>query len=66
MGTRERSVEQRYTPDEVAELLRVDISTVWRKISRKAIWPIEKLGRRSVRIPASSVNRYLEQCRCGD
>jgi predicted DNA-binding transcriptional regulator AlpA len=60
------SIEEHYTVDEVAGLLRVSPATVWRKIElgketrgKEGIYPTRKLGHRIVRIPASAVNRYL-------
>ncbi len=56
-------LEQRLTPNECAYRLRVHVTTIWRLIQARKIWPIEKLGRRIVRIPESSVERYLETVR---
>jgi len=60
---RERTVEERLTPSEVAARLKINVSTVWRAISAGKIKPVEKLGRRTTRIPAGAVNRWLEACR---
>jgi hypothetical protein len=62
-----KTVEQHYTLKEVSALLGVDVSTVRRQIDRyraldgaDGIGPIVKLGRRTVRVPASAVARFLK------
>lgn len=54
------TVEQQLSIDEIAELLGVDYSTVWRWIKQQKLTPVRKLGAGTVRIPASAVNRFLE------
>lgn len=53
-------MEEQLTIEEVAAKLRVDPSTVWRWIKAGKIKPVRKLGRRIVRLPSSSVQRFLE------
>ncbi len=62
-----RSLEQHYSVPEVAALLGVDESTVWRQLKlyretegEHGIGPAFTLGHRLTRVPASGVNRYLE------
>jgi transposase len=62
-----REVEEQLSPEEIAERLNVDISTVfrWMKVYRETdgkegLGPCRKLGRRTSRVPASGVNRFLE------
>lgn len=54
-----REVERQYKPQEVAELLGVHRTTVWRLIDSGDLSPVAVLGPRSTRIPASTVNKYL-------
>ena len=65
---RERTVELHYSAEEAAELLRVTPRTVWayvergeRTEGREGIWPVVKLSHKVVRLPASSINRFLRQ-----
>lgn len=57
----DRHLDEQLSVAEVAERLDVDESTVWRWIAKKKIWPVRKLGRRIVRIPATAVNAFLER-----
>ena len=57
-----RMVEQHYTVKQVAALAGIEASTVWRRIRRGEIRPIVKLGHRTVRVPATAVNRWLKGC----
>lgn len=68
----DHSVEPHYSATTLAELLEVSERTVWSYIdlwntSRGAdgIGPVLKLSHKNVRIPASSVNRFLESRRVG-
>ncbi len=54
-----RTVERHLSPAQVAERLGVSVCTVWRLIGRGEIRPVRKLGRRTVRIPESSVAQFL-------
>ena len=53
-------VEEIFTVPQLAERLSLDVSTVWRMIGRGEFHPVYRLtGRRSTRIPASAVNKFL-------
>lgn len=63
---RTRSVEQHYSADTLAEILEQSPRTVWTWLDlyetsggRDGIGPYLKLSHKNVRIPASSVNRFL-------
>lgn len=56
-----RAVEDQFTIEDVAKRLHKDYSTVHRWIKKGKITPVIKLGRRSVLIPASSLNRFLDK-----
>lgn len=63
---RERTVEQHYSADALAELIEVSPRTVWSWIERyeasagkEGLGPVVKLSHKNVRIPASAVNRML-------
>lgn len=58
---RQRMVEEQLSVPEVAARLGVDPSTVWRWIDQGKIAPVRKLGHRLVRVPASAVNRFLQE-----
>lgn len=60
-------VEQLYTAREIAGLLKIGYSTVWRLVAlgRKTkgtdgIFPCYKISHKTVRIPASAITRFLE------
>ncbi len=52
-------MEQYYTQEEVAELLKVHIITIRRKIYRGEI-PCIRLGKKIIRIKESELNKYLD------
>lgn len=54
-------LEEYLTPEIIAQRLKVDYSTVMRWIQRGKIQSRCKLGRRILRIPASEVNRFLQE-----
>jgi hypothetical protein len=63
---RDRSVEKHYSAESLAELLEVTERTVWNWLDRyeetagkDGIGPFVKISHKVVRIPASSVNRWL-------
>jgi excisionase family DNA binding protein len=56
-----RTLEEQLSVAQVAERLGVDESTVWRWIAKGKIAPVRKLGRRITRVPASAVNRFLQE-----
>lgn len=60
MGIRTVQLEEQLPVARVAERLHVDESTVWRWIRAGKLAPVRKLGR-LVRIPASVVQRFLEE-----
>lgn len=60
-------IEKQYTAAEVADLLGVTERTVWNYVERgetsrgkDGIYPVVKLSHKVVRLPASSVNRFLK------
>lgn len=64
---RDHTVERHYSAEEVAELLCVTARTVWNYVDQGArssgeegIYPVVKLSHKVVRIPASSLNRFLK------
>jgi predicted site-specific integrase-resolvase len=59
---RPAQVEQHLTPAEVAERLRLQRNAVARLFRPGAIWPIVRLNSRVIRVPASSVARFLSGC----
>lgn len=59
----EPTLERHLSPEEVADRLGTDRAWVY---SRAALLGAVKLGRRTMRIPESSVTAYLESCRVGD
>ncbi len=58
--TREREVEQHYTPAQAAQLLAVSERTILRMISAGRICRVRHVGRLR-RIPASALAAYLER-----
>lgn len=56
-----KKLEQQLSPRQVARRLGVDESTVLRWIKAGQLKPVRKLGRRITRIPASAVNRFLQE-----
>ncbi len=56
------TVEQHLTPAEVAERLRLERHAVARLFRPGRIWPIVRINARVVRVPASSVARFLAGC----
>lgn len=63
---RDRTVEQHYSAEALAEILEVAERTVWNYIElyetsagREGIGPVVKISHKVVRVPASAVNRFL-------
>jgi hypothetical protein len=63
-----KTVEQHYTPRELAGMLQVSMSTVrrylragYRTQGRDGIWPWAQPTIQCIRIPASSVNLFLQR-----
>lgn len=54
------SFEQHYTVADTARLLSVSVPTVWRALRDRKIRPTIKIGR-CVRIPASALERFVEE-----
>lgn len=54
------TVEEHLSIDQIAERLGVNYSTVWRWIKEQKLRPVRKLGKSTVRVPASVVNRFLD------
>lgn len=57
-----RAVEEHLSPEETARRLGVSVSTVWRWVRDRRLRAV-KLGYRITRIPASSVNTLLKECK---
>jgi len=53
------AIERCYSPQEIARLLSVSVQTVHRRIKSREIAPVFSLSKRDIRIPASSLNRFL-------
>jgi excisionase family DNA binding protein len=56
-----RTVEEQLSIEQIAERLNVHADTVRRWIKQGKFDEVRKLGRRIVRIPASSVNTFLHK-----
>lgn len=54
------AVEEQYSPAQAADKLQVNRATIRRWIKAGKIKPVRHLGRKCVRIPASSINAFLE------
>lgn len=54
------AVEQHLTPAEVGQRLRLERHAVARLMRPGAIWPVVRLSRKTIRVPASSLARYLK------
>ena len=52
-------VEQHLTPSEVCELLAVSRRTLYTLMVPGRLWPVVRLNARNIRVPVSSVNRFL-------
>ncbi len=66
---RDHSVEPHYSVERLAELLEVSERTIENYIElgvsssgRDGIFPVRRLSFKTMRIPASSVNRFLKAC----
>lgn len=64
---RDRTVEPHYSAEGAADLLQVTKRTIWsyvdageRSGGRDGIHPVVKLSHKVIRIPASSINRFLK------
>lgn len=62
----DRTVEPHYSAEETAKLLSVTVRTIWNYVEvgdrsggSDGIFPVVKLSHKVVRIPASSINRFL-------
>jgi len=55
-----KPVEEHYTPKQIAALLRVHVNQARAMLVPGKIWPVVRLNRQLIRVPASSVNRYLD------
>jgi hypothetical protein len=60
--SRPAGIEQHLTPAEVAGRLRLQRNAVSRLLRPGAIWPIVRLNSRVIRVPASSLARFLASC----
>lgn len=52
--------EQHYSVQDTARLLSVSVPTIWRALRDRKIRPSVKIGR-CVRIPASALERFVEE-----
>lgn len=64
---RDHTVEPHYSAEAAAAMLEVTVRTIWnyvdageRSSGREGIYPVVKLSHKVVRIPASSINRFLK------
>jgi excisionase family DNA binding protein len=57
-----REVEEHLSPEQTAARLGVSTSTVWRWVRERRL-RVVKLSHRITRIPASSVNTLLKECK---
>lgn len=64
---RDHTVEPHYDAETAAQMLHVTVRTIWRYVDagarsegREGIYPVVKLTHKVVRIPASSINRFLQ------
>lgn len=53
-------VEQHYTSREVGARLRLHPDTVLELLKPGKIWPVARINSRTIRIPASSVTKFLQ------
>lgn len=58
-----RTVEERLSPEQLAQRLSISLSFCRKLIRRGVFGRVEKLGPKCIRIPAGAVNRYLESVR---
>lgn len=65
MADRLFSDERCYRPDEIAEILQVDVSTVYRMIKDldKPLYAFRLAGNRQLRVWGGDLNAYVEQSR---
>lgn len=54
-------VEQHYTMKDVAGLTGLSLCTIQRMVGRGEFSRVRRLSRKAVRIPASSINAWLEK-----
>jgi excisionase family DNA binding protein len=57
-------VEEQYSFTQAAQRLGVSRQTIWLLVKRGEIYPVRRWGHRTVRIPASAINRFLEAKTC--
>lgn len=64
---RDHTVEPHYSAEDAAELLHVTKRTIWSYVDigeasrgKDGIYPVVKLSHKVIRIPASSINRFLK------
>lgn len=62
------TVEEHLSPEQVAERLALSRATVFRLLRQgrdtagtAGIWPVYRPNRKTIRIPASAVHRFLER-----
>lgn len=48
------------TPAEVADLLRLDIRTIYRLVKDDELAPVYRIGHRTIRIPQATLDAYLD------
>lgn len=64
---RDHTVEPHYSAERTAALLEITLRTVWNYVDlgertrgKEGIYPVVKISHKVVRIPASSINRWLK------
>lgn len=57
--SRPAPIEEHLTPAEVCERLRLERHAVCRLFRPGGIWPVVRLSRKTIRVPASSLRRFL-------
>jgi hypothetical protein len=59
-STQRPAVEEHYSPAEIAERIGLHVNQVRALFQPGKIWPVVRLNARVIRVPASTVQRYLD------
>lgn len=54
------TVEEHLSPAEVGERLGLERHAIARLMRPGGIWPVVRISRKTIRVPASAVNRFLQ------
>lgn len=54
------ALEEHFTPAEVCARLRLSRRTLFSLMRPDGLWPVVRLSKTTIRVPASSVARYLK------